>query len=484
MNTLTQNEMAQRPALLQEQTQGLDLENQQREQAIKSQAAMTRAFTESGGDLDKVPGLAATYGANGTDILNLNQKRAQIVANKAKTDLSVLNTDIKRHDELRGSALAYEGLPDDAKADPQNWAGYLSKVQKFDPEEYIAFAQNYPTYPGADVMKLHAAGLAAGSQLTKEAKEKQVADAATARANAAATSADTRKTESEAKLPGLTAKSEAAQLATAAQTLAPAADAGDKDSYARAWYQLDPKVAAKFPHPDDYDPDATADTVRSLGQTPQQQVTTSATAARNSQTATHEATTESQAQARLNLESQRLNKENGQTANSIAIDRRNAEGELRKLELQEAILNKQRRGLGAAITNSTDLKDKDGNSIDARGQYEDVTNQYKQLLADKYNAFARTGRGTPAVSYDDAIKALDGGGQAPALHAAPSQPAPKAATPPTPTPKPAAAPPKAAPPANTPAAKLTEADVRQWAADKHKDVDAALKMAREKKLIQ
>lgn len=46
-----------------------------------------------------------------------------------------------------------------------------------------------------------------------------------------------------------------------------------KDAYARIWYGMDPKEAAAFTHPDQFDPKTTPNQVRQLGMTAEQQVT-------------------------------------------------------------------------------------------------------------------------------------------------------------------------------------------------------------------
>jgi hypothetical protein len=119
----------------------------------------------------------------------------------------------------------------------------------------------------------------------------------------------------------------------------------------------------------------------------------------------------------------------GQTANSRAVDRRKAETDLKKIEDSEAKLNDLRSQLGNALTTGKVYIDRFGNSkpIDTasggdedtkksliegmRKRYSTATNQLKTHIKNKNAILDSLGRKV-GVSTEDAIAALDGGGEA------------------------------------------------------------------------
>ena len=154
----------------------------------------------------------------------------------------------------------------------------------------------------------------------------------------------------------------------------------------------------------------------------------------------------------------------GQTENSRAVDRRQALGDIEKLEMQESQLNRTRVQLGQALNNQAlyvsptgqvksmavatheDGVTKDALVADMAARYQQATGDLKRIIGSKYNQYGRIGvePGIPLDKIHGAIDAGDAGLQKkypnlfqPAPAALPASTPPAPAAPPAPaTPKP------------------------------------------------
>lgn len=107
----------------------------------------------------------------------------------------------------------------------------------------------------------------------------------------------------------------------------------------------------------------------------------------------------------------------GQTANSTAVDKRQALNQFYKKEIEERKLNNLRQQLGPLLTKEKageTINDKNGNARNIQEEFNQATDQLAETLADKYDAAHRAGMGEPKVSLGDALKAIGRGSAAPA----------------------------------------------------------------------
>lgn len=244
-----------------QQLQGLQMENQQRAQDLEDQKTMRQALIQSGGDMQKfqnsIIGKVSPKTMFAFNQMQLNQKKVM-----ADTDAQTIKNDIEKHDALRSLIQTVKSASPEKRQ--QAWE---SAIQQGQSRGLIGpGTQLSTTVPDEDDLTAYENGLALSSTQAKEHVEQQNAD--TSRMTALS-----NKQKNEAELPGIVAGSSQKVAEDAARKLAPAAGLS-KDAYARAWYALDPAIAKQFPHPDDWDKDATPDQVRQVGMAPEKQATT------------------------------------------------------------------------------------------------------------------------------------------------------------------------------------------------------------------
>jgi hypothetical protein len=189
-----------------QQLQAGALELQMKQRALQDQEIARQAYMDSGGDVDQYERLLMTRGASPQTIFAFKKNLLDVREQTAKTAASELESRIKRGDLLRGAMLTFAQQAPDFKE--QNWQGFLKQQLQsgnMTPDEYRNHVQSFPQYPGDDQLKMDANSVAMQSQLSKEALAKQTADAATARAAAAVSQAETGQNRLTAEMPGIQA---------------------------------------------------------------------------------------------------------------------------------------------------------------------------------------------------------------------------------------------------------------------------------------
>lgn len=298
--------MMQENQVRQQQQQALQLENQERQMDLQDQQKLRQAYMESNGDMDQFRQKAMQMGVGPKSIAALNQQVLAMKKAYADADEATVKSQQAHAQRVGGQLQAL--LSDPKRAD--NWSAVRSQaIQSGD-----ATPDQVPeTYPGDDWVRMHAAAaVTADKQATLDLDRRKTL-AQEQQAAARKSLADTAAARLATEQPGLTAKSDQDVRANTAPALATAAEQG-KDAYARAYYQLDPKIAAKFPHPDEYDPDRTPDAVRQLGMTAEQQTAAAQRDTQQAQTARHNQAEEQHWQAqegreRSNTQNQFLQRE-------------------------------------------------------------------------------------------------------------------------------------------------------------------------------
>lgn len=233
---------------------------------------------------------------------------------------------------------------------------------------------------------------------------------------------------------------------------------------------LSPSLQSQFTPPVEkgFDPDDWRSSNLEVGQTPNEVVTSDATEARNQRLTAHEAVSERQAQERIDAMRDRNSATRGQTANSQAVDQRQGLNDYRKLEIQERNLNRQRESLGNLMKSGQEIIDpKTGVKRNLQQEFDEVTDELSQVLADKYNAASRAHMGTPTVSLEQSLSNIGRGGKSSAPASGPGPGQASVAPPPSASPK-----------------KYSEAEIRQRAAAKGIDPDQAVANARKNNLLQ
>src|SRR5438270_13651502 len=100
--------------LQQQQIQAGTLENQQREQALNDQQAITKAMTEWGGkNLDELPGLVLKHGGSGQTVIGLRDKLVEQKKNLLSLDEGTFNLQAKKNDMLLGTLQGVTSGPDE-----------------------------------------------------------------------------------------------------------------------------------------------------------------------------------------------------------------------------------------------------------------------------------------------------------------------------------------------------------------------------------
>ncbi|HSW50511.1 MAG TPA: hypothetical protein VLH09_10065, partial [Bryobacteraceae bacterium] len=183
-------------------------------------------------------------------------------------DKAVRDADDAKRNRLRGiyGAAAMAMTPE--TTDKQKQEIYVDAITRARSEGLIKDGDAPAQFPGVDEFRRYGWFLMTGDAVSEEARklaQDRIRDSEEARK-----AAEFKVTlpQKELELATKRRQDAAAQLAAVAEK--------SKDDYAQAWYGLraqDPGLAAKFPHPDQWDAKATAGVVRQVGMTPEQQVT-------------------------------------------------------------------------------------------------------------------------------------------------------------------------------------------------------------------
>ncbi len=213
---------------------------------------------------------------------------------------------------------------------------------------------------------------------------------------------------------------------------------------------------------------------------PKDRETARATAARVAQAEADRQTAITQRNRALGIQQQNADRDRSHTDRDIARDQAGGRHDLLKAHIQEAGITAQMRRASDAIQaagkegDSATVHDKYGQEVNAKEQLNALRQELSEVVADKYEAYGRTGRPAPSVSYDQAVQAIRDG-------KIPDTPKPETAANPAPAPEPTLKP--AAQKAAAPTFKYTEAQIRARAKAENIDPDTLVKQARDKKLI-
>lgn len=397
-NALAIKSHIQQQQIQQQQMQENELQIQKNRQAIQDQQTARQTLAKYNGDFDKaLPELAGQVAPDfytGLVQHNLNTKKT--LSEIADKDLTVTKDKNSRFLALVDQA---------AGMDPERYKQMYPTIRAQAITIHPEMAAQIPTDP---IPQDHLSDL----KLSIQSSEQALAAEASRREKTAAVDTHNARV---AELPGLEAKSEGAVVANAAGDLATAPTYGD---YQNRLAKLPPPVRAKFPDYSTQDratpiADEHVTAIRQPGLTPEQQQT-----AQN--TKEYRDSTIDLRQQMLDMRKDQTARENKQTQNSAAVDRRLAEKEYSAAQIAESKLNTLRRSLGTAIASGgKSYVDRFGNLKSVNGadnatdllkenkdRYEQITSDLKTALENKYNASARLG-GTPQVSLEDAIAALD-----------------------------------------------------------------------------
>lgn len=188
-------------------------EAQARDRDLKDQNLIQELYRDAGGDIDKTISAAAAKGVSPKGIMAL-QTHA-LTLRKTTADLGKVELDNleKGHDALRGELKSFMGQPPEAKAAGWNpWITRHVASGRLSPQEGQQLLAQYPEYPGDDQMKVYDLGLATGSQLAKEEKERR-------EVAAREKTADTGRRRLELETPGINSQNLTRGLAIAGQTV-------------------------------------------------------------------------------------------------------------------------------------------------------------------------------------------------------------------------------------------------------------------------
>lgn len=163
-------------ALQQQQQRSNEIGIQQQQQSQQDQQAMTTAMQQwDGADYTQLPTLILKNGGSANAVYtavqhlqDMKQKASEIAKNDAATNASNVESTIKNQDQYRGRLQAIINAPDDQKQ--QLWDSEITKEEQAGTIKPGTVSHQYP---GDDQATVFANHYALGSQLVKEADEKQ-----------------------------------------------------------------------------------------------------------------------------------------------------------------------------------------------------------------------------------------------------------------------------------------------------------------------
>jgi hypothetical protein len=163
-------------ALQAQQQRANEIGIQQAQQSQADQQAMTTAMNQwDGNDYTQLPSLILKNGGSANAVYtavqhlqDMKQKASEIAKNDAATNASNVETTIKNQDQYRGRLQAIINAPDDQKN-----ALWDAEITKEEQAKTIQPGTISHQYPGDDAATVFANHYALGSQLVKEADQKQ-----------------------------------------------------------------------------------------------------------------------------------------------------------------------------------------------------------------------------------------------------------------------------------------------------------------------
>lgn len=174
---LQQYGQAQQVVAGQQEQQMRALQIQQQQQQIQDQHALTQAMSKwDGQDYKSLPMLVLKSGGSGTaamqlgqQVLGMKEKAASIAKDDSITAQNNAEALAKQHDEYRGRLLSISQITDPAQKQ-QQWESEIAKEEQAGTVQPGSLPK---AYPGDDKVIALANSMALGSQLAKEANERQ-----------------------------------------------------------------------------------------------------------------------------------------------------------------------------------------------------------------------------------------------------------------------------------------------------------------------
>jgi hypothetical protein len=169
---------AQQVAMGQQQIQAAQLENQQRQQQVKDQAALTKAYSQwtPGQDQSTLGPLFSQAGGSGqgrqaleAQIRQAKQQISETAKNDAIANQDTLDTQVKQNDQYRGRLLNVISIQD-PMAKQTAWQNEITAESKAGTKLPQGITLQYPGDTQATAI---ANSFAMGSQLVKEAQEQE-----------------------------------------------------------------------------------------------------------------------------------------------------------------------------------------------------------------------------------------------------------------------------------------------------------------------
>lgn len=176
--------MGFRSMMLQQQSQ--QQEQQLRQIQIDDAQKLTKAYHDSGGDLDKLMQLAPQYGVSSHGIMSLQSEIMGLREAHAKLDKATLENQATVNQKIRGQGEAIlQAAPEDRAA---LWK--LNRASGLQDPHTASIWQDMPEeYPGDQAVQERMNGLATAEQLTEYGLKKQQTREASNKADVAATQA-------------------------------------------------------------------------------------------------------------------------------------------------------------------------------------------------------------------------------------------------------------------------------------------------------
>lgn len=194
------------------QAQTLQAQAAERQRALQSQQAMHQAFIEGGGDWDKIPTLAAQYGATTADIQAGMKANQDLVTSRMANDKTQNELAISHHDQLRGQLNAIAQLPPEQQtAAIQNFWTSNDNLWS-SPAEKAAAQQTFGNLSDPQIRNAFDATLNMGSKAAAEANERQKSASDFLNAQTAQEKEKREATTAAALLPGQQAESQKQQM--------------------------------------------------------------------------------------------------------------------------------------------------------------------------------------------------------------------------------------------------------------------------------
>lgn len=167
--------------ILQQQAEAGQLENQQRQIAMKDQQAMTQAMQQwDGKSLDELPTLMIKHGASANAVMGMKQQILGTKEKYAALDATTLKTQTEKNGLIAGKLASLQQMPDDqlGQAITQGAQDLVSQGL-LDPQHAQTAAQlaQLPPQQARQALENMRKGLLSDSQLLDDAQKQQAIDA-------------------------------------------------------------------------------------------------------------------------------------------------------------------------------------------------------------------------------------------------------------------------------------------------------------------